>query len=667
MATARKPTIKGQTVRRFGEVAQRLVDNGYPVLPLIFGEKRPSIAADWTHYAFEPKHTRGAFSHKDDGTGILTGEIVGLDIDVRDPAVAAEIETLAETSFGKVPRRIGAAPKVLMVLRTDNPFSKITSNEVTLPGDAVGEKKHKVEVLGVGQQFVAYNQHPDTGKPYRWNGAGDPLSVPASQLPTVTEAQMREFIVQANVILAKHSKPTTDLQSEMHRDAEAQAKAVEGKGNFKATNPDECRAALQAIPNDDLEYDQYIKIGYSVAGALGADGRDDWHQWAGQSAKYDEKKTESDWQGFMRKPVRSGAGTIFREAMNAGWSKTDSNKQEPANGAFDYKAHMKSAQDLLDDPPPPIEYLIPDLFARGASVLLVGKPKSFKSTLAMQFALAMCGNKSFLSDWALFGKISQVYRVCIIDYEQKEQIAAAMLARFGTKTAGGLIRIDTFPKLDEAGIDELRKLIEEQRLDAVIIDSWTRAQPELKHGKGVFMGEGEIMQRVTKLANETDCLIIVIAHAGKRDAADDPMQMIAGTNALPASVDDVLVLFKDGEDEGSTVQRKLFVSGRNIAKHGTYVIEKRDIDACFVLKGSEDVFVRGEVRRKIMGLLGGGAAMSPNDLGKSMGRDRGQVHRALASLIAEKLVVPFGNGKYTKRSTKITQEISKKTNGGSDE
>lgn len=142
------------------------------------------------------------------------------------------------------------------------------------------------------------------------------------------------------------------------------------------------------------------------------------------------------------------------------------------------------------------------------------------------------------------------------------------------------------------------------------------------------------------------------------------MQMVASTNGLPASVDDVLVLFKDGDDEGQTVRRKLFVSGRNIAKHGTYILEKRDIDACFVLKGSEKSFVRGETRRKIIGLLGGGAAMSPTDLAKSLGRDRGQVHRALASLVAEHLVVPVGGGKYQRRTDATKKGIEKKPEVG---
>jgi hypothetical protein len=63
------------------------------------------------------------------------------------------------------------------------------------------------------------------------------------------------------------------------------------------------------------------------------------------------------------------------------------------------------------------------------------------------------------------------------------------------------------------------------------------------------------MQRVTNLAHETGCLNLTIAHGGKRDGAEDPMQMITGTNALPASVDDVLVLSKHGEDEDQTVRR----------------------------------------------------------------------------------------------------------------
>jgi len=397
--------------------------------------------------------------------------------------------------------------------------------------------------------------------------------------------------------------------------------------------------------------------------------------------KWDENKTylartihkalegKTDYFG-KRTPVQTNGHEVELPKTEA---KADQKMRKDKDGdkppdpkAFDYKQHMKSMQDLLDNPPPPIVFVLLYLLARGACSLLIGKPKSFKTTLAMQIALALCGNKRLLADWAEFGTIQKSCRVAIIDYEQSEQIATQMMLRFKAETVKGLVRIDAFPKLDETGVNELRKLITEQKLDVVIIDSWTRAMPAMRPGSGVFMGEAEIMQRITNLAHETGCHIMVIAHGGKRDAADDPMQMIAGTNALPASVDDVLVLFKDGEDEGSTVRRKLFVSGRNIAKHGTYVLEKRDVDACFVLKGSEDSYVRGEARRKILGLLGGGAALTPNDLAKSMGRDRAQVYRALMSLVEAKLVIALDKGRYIKRSAKIVASL-KKTEESDDE
>jgi hypothetical protein len=110
------------------------------------------------------------------------------------------------------------------------------------------------------------------------------------------------------------------------------------------------------------------------------------------------------------------------------------------------------------------------------------------------------------------------------------------------------------------------------------------------------------MDRVTKLAHKTRCLIVVIAHGGKRDAADDPMQMIASTNALPASVEDVLVLFKgkDDEDDGQFVRRRLFMTGRHIAKHGTYILEKRPLNWPPLSAGRDNCIQR---RRPLKSLL----------------------------------------------------------------
>ena len=60
--------------------------------------------------------------------------------------------------------------------------------------------KLQVEVLGQGQQFVAHGIHPDTKQPYRWEGAS-PLTVPMSNLPSVTRDQLLDLVAGAEKLL----------------------------------------------------------------------------------------------------------------------------------------------------------------------------------------------------------------------------------------------------------------------------------------------------------------------------------------------------------------------------------------------------------------------------------------------------------------------------------
>jgi len=159
----------------FDWAAPRLAANGYRPLPLRWAKKSP-IPEKWTNFAFVPND---AERYRSAGTGILAGEVVGIDIDVRDAELARELTAVARSMLGRGPSRIGAAPKALLLYRVKSDvFRKLSTSPYVLPKDETGEKPHRVEVLAKGQQFVAYNIHPETEKPYLWNGAGDPLTVP---------------------------------------------------------------------------------------------------------------------------------------------------------------------------------------------------------------------------------------------------------------------------------------------------------------------------------------------------------------------------------------------------------------------------------------------------------------------------------------------------------
>ena len=85
------------------------------------------------------------------GTGLLCGELLGLDVDVLNAEAAGELHALARVELGDGPSRMGQPPKILVAYRTAVPFRKRQTRLFTIDGYS-----SKVELLADGQQFVAF-------------------------------------------------------------------------------------------------------------------------------------------------------------------------------------------------------------------------------------------------------------------------------------------------------------------------------------------------------------------------------------------------------------------------------------------------------------------------------------------------------------------------------
>jgi hypothetical protein len=79
------------------------------------------------------------------------------------------------------------------------------------------------------------------------------------------------------------------------------------------------RGALEHIPNVDLDYDDWVRVGYAVKRALGEDGRGAWLAWSAKSPKNVPAVSAKAWAGF--KPESLGAGTIYFHAAQHGWKR----------------------------------------------------------------------------------------------------------------------------------------------------------------------------------------------------------------------------------------------------------------------------------------------------------------------------------------------------------
>ncbi|WP_244437176.1 bifunctional DNA primase/polymerase [Bradyrhizobium japonicum] len=98
-------------------------------------------------------------------TGLLCGELVGLDVDTPDAETADAIRAMVMELPGsdRAPYRMGKAPKTLFAFRATEPREKRATGAYLING-----AKCQVEAFGERTQFVAFGTHPDTGRPYEW-------------------------------------------------------------------------------------------------------------------------------------------------------------------------------------------------------------------------------------------------------------------------------------------------------------------------------------------------------------------------------------------------------------------------------------------------------------------------------------------------------------------
>ena len=285
-----------------------LVERGYAILPIQPASKKPGMfrLGAWQDYPKWSRHCeRDTTENEVDiwgdwpeaGIGIAAGRVIGIDIDVVDsPQVALRIEALAKRLLGDTPAvRIGRAPKRLLVYRAAQPFS--------------GFKYPPIEVLGLGQQFIAYGIHPDTGKPYEWP-VQTLTDLQIEELPEITEAQARDFAQQAFEMVPQSMRPKS--LSVGTKTPTVFASPPEQRGTFEAVQD-----ALQFIANQDLDYDSWVRIGMALKGALAEAGWPLFEAWSATSSKNHVQTTAQSWAGFA--PLRIGAGTIYRLALDNGW------------------------------------------------------------------------------------------------------------------------------------------------------------------------------------------------------------------------------------------------------------------------------------------------------------------------------------------------------------
>lgn len=333
----------------FIQIGVDLIKSGYRVVPIKPNEKRPGIS-NWQNSCLTAAELQ---KYKGCGVGVLCGQgenpIAAIDIDTTNEALALEFASWCEINLAPTCERVGNAPKRLLVYRAAfEGWGKATGAWFE---DGEG-KRHRLEILGKGQQFVAYHVHPETKKLYEWvDLLGGIAGLGIDTLPVITESQVQQALAYFEVLAIKHGL-TKVVGSKTHI-GRSVTESVNSEDDFLLDYTPRSDLSLEETkellaPIDNTTYDAWVNIGMALHFEF--EGSDDalmlWYEWGSTYAAHaDFEQYKYKWSTFRSNgPNMMGAGWLRKVSREA---QQDTHPAEKFELLKEAKEQIKNCSDVF--------------------------------------------------------------------------------------------------------------------------------------------------------------------------------------------------------------------------------------------------------------------------------------------------------------------------------
>ena len=356
----------------YGTTHIELQVGGYIPIPIRHMEKRPAVAR-WAEDAYTPPE--GFATH---GVGIRCGAgrhpIIGVDCDILDTTISEQMQAFILDRCGETICRVGRAPKCMLIYRGVQGMRKTTSARY----EGVGV----VEVLGAGQQFVAFGLHPDTKQPYTWPGMlGSILDVRAGDLPSISASDIQAIYAEFERLCAGRSA-TAPQPATIHADAYDPTDPLDRKKPIGLTLA-EVKTLLHPL-NPDCKREEWRNIGMAIYHEFSGspEAFEVWDAWSAEGLTYaGSDLTAVQWssfEGYTGRPLT--AAYLLKVAK-----KTTPPTAPVASG--DFFRDLQWSPSRFVDAPPPIPMVIEGFMPRGIVALMYSAGGVGKSTLSLSMSV----------------------------------------------------------------------------------------------------------------------------------------------------------------------------------------------------------------------------------------------------------------------------------------
>lgn len=275
--------------------------------------------------------------------------------------------------------------------------------------------------------------------------------------------------------------------------------------------------------------------------------------------------------------------------------------------------------DLLNADFPEIEWAVPGLVHCGLT-FLAGRPKIGKSWLTLQLAGAVGTGGEFLGQRAVEGRVL-VYALEDSPRRLKQRLALQKVAPDAAVT---------FSPMKWDGWAELEQELSRTDYRLVIVDTISRTFGAADQNDPGAMTA--MLAKPQRLALQHNTSILVVDHHRKSHSVERGIDDLIGSTAKSAVADTILKLCREQGKHDTFLQ----VTGRDIEEEKSLVV-KFDQNSRWQLKGEaaqgHQKALRNRIIEAISELSQRGLATNAT-IADAIGRDRGQVNRAIVEMCA---------------------------------
>ncbi|MFZ5483696.1 MAG: AAA family ATPase [Pseudomonadota bacterium] len=541
----------------FANYGAALIQAGYRILPTI--GKKPCYDG-WQNSnidqpQFEQLKANGAATAN---LGVVCGvgevPIHLVDIDSEDPDVVRQLRIYADENLGLGIERVGKAPKLGLIFRGSG-FRKVTSKSFI---DQQG-RRHRLEVLGHGQQFVLAGIHPDTGRPYEH---GDFLErklweISPKELPELTTDGALAIVTEFER-LARAKVEAGEWTPEAGAGRAARAPAVVNPDDVFIPDPpvqDLSPAQIEEVCSHwDVEtYDGITTLGMALHHQF--DGADEglilWDKLGSKALKY----AGFDW--YQEKWTSFGQDANRREITLRTLIAHANSVRPPAQArATPTASKFNTAERILLTPltsvkPAAVDWIWPGWLAKGMLHILAGAPGTGKTNCALALAATKSKGGTLpdgsrvaagrVAIWSGEDDLAHVIVPRLITYDANLNNIVSLAG--ATNSDGSRRPFD--PATDMPLLAET--LRDSGGLDLLVIDPIVSAVAGDSHKNAEVRRS---LQPLVDLGQEFGTAILGITHYTKSTAGRDPVERVTGSIAFGALARIVLATAKLPDDQG---------------------------------------------------------------------------------------------------------------------